>query len=242
MPPQFWVEALQTAVHTLNLLPLPSLGHYSPFELLFHKPPTYDHLRVFGSACYPNLTSTTPNKLSPRSTLCVFLGYPLNYKGYRCLDLRTHKVIISRHVTFDETFFPYSTHSSKSYLLPLSSSSSFQLPTESLTTQFRPLLNTLQHPSAAATYSNLGSSSHSSPTAPNVTSPPVQHLPLPSPTPSHVVPPVAPLVPVSVQPRHPKKIVCAFPFCPYIIGLRLLIESYQFSQRITLQPIILVIG
>ncbi|GJU73315.1 ribonuclease H-like domain-containing protein [Tanacetum coccineum] len=30
-----------------------------------------------------------------------------NYRGYRCLDLKTNKIIISRHVTFDKTVFPY---------------------------------------------------------------------------------------------------------------------------------------
>ena len=43
----------------------------------------------------------------PRSTKCVFLGYPSRHKGYRCLDLSTRHIIISRHVVFDEQTFPY---------------------------------------------------------------------------------------------------------------------------------------
>jgi len=35
----------------------------------------------------------------------VFLVYPSAHKGYRCLDLSTHRIIISRHVVFDE--FPF---------------------------------------------------------------------------------------------------------------------------------------
>nr|GEU89148.1 ribonuclease H-like domain-containing protein [Tanacetum cinerariifolium] len=35
------------------------------------------------------------------------LGQASNHSGYRCLDLKTNKIIISRHVTFDETVFPY---------------------------------------------------------------------------------------------------------------------------------------
>jgi hypothetical protein len=63
---------------------------------------------MFGCACYPNLSSTAPHKLSPRSSLCIFLGYYADHKGYRCLDLHSNKIIVSRHVVFDESFFPFS--------------------------------------------------------------------------------------------------------------------------------------
>ena len=36
-----------------------------------------------------------------------FLGYPLNHRGYKCYDLSFGKIIISRHVIFDETQFPF---------------------------------------------------------------------------------------------------------------------------------------
>jgi hypothetical protein len=35
------------------------------------------------------------------------LGYPANTKGYRCYDLVSHRVLISRHVYFDEHCFPF---------------------------------------------------------------------------------------------------------------------------------------
>ena len=67
-------------------------------------------MRVFGCLCYPNLSATARHKLAPRSTACVFLGYPSSHKGYRCLDLSTRRVIISRHVVFDKSVFPFSSH------------------------------------------------------------------------------------------------------------------------------------
>jgi hypothetical protein len=80
-----------------------------PYTLLHGTTPDYDQLRVFRCLCYPNLSATASHKLAPRSIACVFLGYPSSHKGYRCLDLVTKCIIISRHVVFDETLFPFST-------------------------------------------------------------------------------------------------------------------------------------
>ena len=107
LPSSYWVEALHTATYLLNRQPSKTLNFATPFFALYGVHPSYSHLRVFGCKCYPNLSATAPHKLAPRSTLCVFLGYPLEHKGYRCLDLATNRVIISRHVTFDESSFPF---------------------------------------------------------------------------------------------------------------------------------------
>jgi hypothetical protein len=82
------------------------VSHPTPYFALYDTTPTYDHLRVFGCACYPNTSATAPHKLSPRSTRCLFLGYSPDHKGYQCLDLASHRIIISRHVVFDEDVFP----------------------------------------------------------------------------------------------------------------------------------------
>jgi histone deacetylase 1/2 len=77
------------------------------YKLLLGHDPSYDHLRVFGCLCYPNLTTTAANKLSPCSVVCIFLGYPTDTKGYQCLDPQTNCVIVSRHVYFEEDVFPF---------------------------------------------------------------------------------------------------------------------------------------
>jgi histone deacetylase 1/2 len=116
MPPAYWAESLRTATQLFNIHPTKTIQNRTPHRALFGTPPTYDHLRIFGCRCYPNLSSTMPHKLAPRSAECVLLGYPDNHKGYRCLDLSTNRVIISRHVTFDEHQFPFT----RTSLAPLS--------------------------------------------------------------------------------------------------------------------------
>ncbi|KAJ9552986.1 hypothetical protein OSB04_017031 [Centaurea solstitialis] len=106
-PPRFGLR-LSTRHLTFTSILHTKLHHnLSPTTLLYHRTPSYDHLPVFGCLCYPNMSSTRAHKLAPRSTPCVFLGYPANYRGYRCLDISTGKTILSRHVVFDESTFPY---------------------------------------------------------------------------------------------------------------------------------------
>lgn len=88
-----------------------SIGNEVPFTRLYRTPLEYGHLRVFGCLCYPNLQATSPHKPAPRSTACVFLGYPSFHKGYSCLDLSICRIIISQHVVFDETVFPFASSS-----------------------------------------------------------------------------------------------------------------------------------
>jgi transposase InsO family protein len=107
MPSTYWVEALSTATFLINRLPSTKTPNTTPFQLLHNKPPTYSDLWVFGCLCYPNTSATATHKLSPRLVPCVFLGYPSSHKGYHCLNLVTQKLIISRHVIFDETVFPF---------------------------------------------------------------------------------------------------------------------------------------
>ncbi|KAI0498967.1 hypothetical protein KFK09_019866 [Dendrobium nobile] len=103
-----WPDAVLTATYLINRMPSPNTNNISPFELLYHKAPEYDHLRIFGSARFPLIPENARHKLQPKAKLCVFLGYSENYKGYKCFDVSTNKLIISRHVKFDENCFPFS--------------------------------------------------------------------------------------------------------------------------------------
>jgi hypothetical protein len=102
----YWVEGLHTATYLLNHLLMTTIQAACPHLAMFDSAPSYEHLRVFGCTCYPNTTATAPHMLSPHSTRCVFLGYSADHKGYHCLDLSTNRLIVSRHVVFDEDNFP----------------------------------------------------------------------------------------------------------------------------------------
>ncbi|WVZ75222.1 hypothetical protein U9M48_023301, partial [Paspalum notatum var. saurae] len=59
-------------------------------------------LLSFGCAYWPNLRPYNNHKLRFRSKQCAFLGYSNIHKGYKCLDISTGRVYISRDVVFDE--------------------------------------------------------------------------------------------------------------------------------------------
>lgn len=88
-------------------MPSPTTHNLSPFELFHHTKPQYNHLHTFGCACFPLKPPHDWHKLQPKTKTCVIIRYSDNYKGYKCLDPSTSKVIISRHLTFDEHHFPF---------------------------------------------------------------------------------------------------------------------------------------
>ncbi|GKD46357.1 ribonuclease H-like domain-containing protein [Tanacetum coccineum] len=101
-----WVKLHFCRMHLIPLLfknRPPAIGTW--IQLVTGVLPDYSVLRVFGYLCYPHID--TNHKLRPRATPSIFLGHAANHFGYRCLDLNTNKIIISRHVTFDERCFRF---------------------------------------------------------------------------------------------------------------------------------------
>lgn len=107
LPTRFWGKAILTAAHVINITPTKVLDGRTPHEILFGKEPSYDHLRVFGSACYTHLRSRDKDKFGPRSRNCVFLGYPFGKKGWKVFDLDSENFLVSRDVVFREDVFPF---------------------------------------------------------------------------------------------------------------------------------------
>lgn len=107
MPLKFWDEAFLTATYLINRLPSKIIDFSTPLERLHGHKPDYTWLRTFGCACWPNLRPYNTHKLQFRSKCCVFLGYSNLHKGFKCLDVSSGRVYISRDVVFDESVFPF---------------------------------------------------------------------------------------------------------------------------------------
>nr|KYP47704.1 Retrovirus-related Pol polyprotein from transposon TNT 1-94 [Cajanus cajan] len=74
LPIQFWDHAFLTSVYLINRLPSSSIQNAVPYHKLFHQPPDYHFLKVFGCSCFPHLRPYNKNKLQFRSQECVFFG------------------------------------------------------------------------------------------------------------------------------------------------------------------------
>lgn len=96
----FWGEAIMCANFTLNRVTC-STGKI-PYEEFFNKKSTAE-LHVFGSIAYTHIPPQKQiSKLHPRGSKGIFVGYSPTTKGYRVFDLKSKKVIISRHIHFTD--------------------------------------------------------------------------------------------------------------------------------------------
>ena len=93
--------------YLINRLPTKLLDFSTPLEVLEKIKPDYASLRIFSCACYLILRPFNARKLEFRSTQCAFLGYSNLHKGFKCLDINSDRIYISRDVVFDENLFPF---------------------------------------------------------------------------------------------------------------------------------------
>jgi hypothetical protein len=107
MPTYMWGEALPTGLYLHNRTP-PRPGQPSPYERLFGRTPSTQHLRVFGCRAYVrDHTIAQGDKFSPRAVTaeCRMVGYAK--LGYR-IAVRNpvtgvwDRVVFTRDVVFDE--------------------------------------------------------------------------------------------------------------------------------------------
>ena len=102
VPHTYWAEAVSTAVYIMNRTPTAAVHDVTPEEKFTGVKLDLSHLKVFGCIAYVHVPDELRTKLDPKVEKCVFIGYSLEQKGYRCYNPLTHKLRVSRDVVFDE--------------------------------------------------------------------------------------------------------------------------------------------
>uniref|UniRef100_A0A2N9HGA4 Uncharacterized protein n=1 Tax=Fagus sylvatica TaxID=28930 RepID=A0A2N9HGA4_FAGSY len=104
LPFNLWGEALLTTCHVHNRV-LSKKIQSSPYELWNGRKPNLNYLKVWGCIAYFRVPNSKRTKLEPRAIKSVFVGYAVNSKAYRLLDLSSNTIVESRDVEFIENKF-----------------------------------------------------------------------------------------------------------------------------------------
>lgn len=112
MPLSYWGEAIAFAVYSINRTPSRSIAYKTPFKALSDVviAPTVPNLplRIFGFVVFIHLHKHERSKLAPRALRCIFLGYAMHKKGYRCYHPPTQRMFITVDVVFHEELMYFS--------------------------------------------------------------------------------------------------------------------------------------
>ena len=99
VPKHFWGEAVLTTTYLINRMPS------NHTRIILSLP-----LKIFGWTAFVCIHEQHRNKLDPKVIKCVFLGYSLAKKSYKCYSPITRKLYTSMDVTFfeNQSYYPKS--------------------------------------------------------------------------------------------------------------------------------------
>jgi len=113
LPMALWAEAIATAVYLRNRIPNRSIGKTTPYESLYNKKPSINHLRPYGTKCFVHLPEEKRQpgtKLLPRAIEGYLIGYTSSDKIYRVYIPSQHKVTETRQIHWtNKTIIPLET-------------------------------------------------------------------------------------------------------------------------------------
>ena len=107
LPLHYWADCVMCAAHIINRMPLKPIRHKTPYEVLQGIKPDFSMLKAFGCLCFASTLRKDRTKIDAREEPCIFIGYDLNQKEYKLVNLRTRHVFLFRDVHFHEQSFPY---------------------------------------------------------------------------------------------------------------------------------------
>ena len=102
LPLSFWSYALLTAARIVNMAPTKKVDK-TPYEIWHGKVPSLLYMRVWGCEAY--VKQEASSKLDPRSSKCIFVGYPKDCLGYYFYIPSENKIFIARRAEFLESKF-----------------------------------------------------------------------------------------------------------------------------------------
>ncbi|RVW59877.1 Retrovirus-related Pol polyprotein from transposon TNT 1-94 [Vitis vinifera] len=106
IPISYWGEAITSATYLINRVPSSPINFQTPLQALTNAivAPTVPNLppRVFGCMAFVHLHKHQRTKLTSHALQCVFVGYALHKKGYRCYHPPTRRMFITMDVMFHE--------------------------------------------------------------------------------------------------------------------------------------------
>jgi hypothetical protein len=109
LPNYFWAKTVAITIYIMNQTPTAAIHGMTPEEKFTSKKLDVSHLTVFGCIAYVHVPDEKKSKLDPKVEKCIFIGYSLEQKGYKCFNPSTRKLQVSRSdVVFDEMVSWYS--------------------------------------------------------------------------------------------------------------------------------------
>ncbi|MCO5596906.1 hypothetical protein L7F22_050977 [Adiantum nelumboides] len=85
----------------MNKTPIVAVQDMTLEEKFTRKKPNFSHFKVFGCIDYVHLPDELRTKLDPKVEKCVFIGYFVEQKCYKCYNPVTRQVRVSTDVVFD---------------------------------------------------------------------------------------------------------------------------------------------
>lgn len=105
LPKKYLGQAVLAATHILNICPHPHDNSVTPHEVLQGLKPHISYLRVFGCDAYAHIDDSQRTKNEAKAKKYIMIGYSGTQKGYKLYDENLNKIIVRRHVDFNENGF-----------------------------------------------------------------------------------------------------------------------------------------